>query len=540
MEQLAEKQTHEIEKFDMSDNLEPGSTTISFQDFSEICFHEELKGRIDELGWKVLTETQEKVLPPAITGKDVICFADEKTGKTTSYLIAIAHYIVKLRRKLIDVKRLPFSVIVVPSADVGRRVESEARQFFGNLEISIGTFLDEDSLQDEKRAAIKNGIEVVVTTNMVFKSLLNSNDLEFGGFSQIIVEEADAIPFEDIEHIVLKGEKRVQKLIFAKVNNNKIREIMFRTVENCEYICTNAGSLPLDNITQTNIICESVNKFKIMLSLIREKGPFGLAIIFTNTRTVAEWLHYKLVHNDIPAELITSKQPLFKRKALAEKVITGNPGLLIATDDVLKSLHFSNFSYVYNFDLSDKPVNYLHRISLVHSTEGSVGNVVSLVCEDYGQNLVKVQDFLGNRVLLSSKWHNKAYLEVVDKSGNPYEDPEFKGNLLRKSSTLGRTQLSQDSNRDARSGSQRPRRDENQRGKKQFQGKDAGPRKGRENQPKSGKFQKDSKHGRRDFDRKPAVSRKQQIKKAKTKAPTTLFGMVKKLFAVIFRRKKSD
>ena len=74
------------------------------------------------------------------------------------------------------------------------------------------------------------------------------------------------------------------------------------------------------------------------------------ARLYCQYKTSSRWIHYKLVHNGIEADLITGDLPQ-RNINLIERIKKGQVKALIATDVASRGLHISDITHVYNFDL---------------------------------------------------------------------------------------------------------------------------------------------------------------------------------------------
>jgi ATP-dependent RNA helicase RhlB len=223
---------------------------------------------------------------------------------------------------------------------------------------------------------------------------------------------------DDVEFFLDKIPEDAQKLLFSATTNDNVKELAFEYLNHPAYISVNPEVLTPEAIEQHAIICDTSNKLRVILGLLREHNP-TCSIIFANTKMTAEWLHYKLSGNGVDVDLITGDLPQKKRIQLIQRIKEGKVKALIATDVASRGLHISKVSHVYNFDVPDDPANYVHRIGRT-ARAGAKGSSYTLVCEDYGENIRAIQDMLGPQVQLRGEWFNQDYLEINDVAGNPY------------------------------------------------------------------------------------------------------------------------
>ncbi len=407
---------------------------VTVEDFNELDLEDDLKNAVSKLGWSKPTPVQGKCLPFTLVGKDVAGFAQTGTGKTGVFLITLANTIV--RAKANQIKGQPRAIILVPTRELAVQIHSDAKPIFDDLDISsLAVYGGVD--YDKQAQAIRSGVDVIVATPGRLKDYYQKKIFNLKSCNQFVVDEADRMFdmgfVEDLEYFLERMGDKPQKLLFSATTNDDVKELAFEYLETPEYISINPEVMTPERIEQFAIICESTQKLQVMLGLLREHNP-ACSVIFTNTKIVAEWLHYKLQGNGIDVELITGDLPQRKRINLINRIKKGEIKALIATDVASRGLHISGITHVYNFDLPNEASNYVHRIGRT-ARAGAKGRSYSLICEDYGHNLQAITDYLGDQVSIDITWFDESYLTIEDKAKNPYTDPEFKGNTVKAESS---------------------------------------------------------------------------------------------------------
>jgi ATP-dependent RNA helicase RhlB len=399
--------------------------------FEELALAEELIAAVRTLKWEKPTLIQGLCLPQTIQGQDLAGFAQTGTGKTGVFLITIAHQLLKLREAGGENSPQPKALILAPTRELALQISADAELLFNQLNIScMAVFGGVD--YDKQAQRIKQGIDVIVATPGRLKDYYQKKVFSTADCCLFICDEADRMLdmgfIEDVEFFLSKLSPETQKLLFSATTNEKVKELAFEYLENPKYISANPEVMTPERIDQHAVICDSTQKLQVMLGLLRDHQPV-CSVVFANTKIVAEWLQYKLMGNGIECDLITGDLPQKKRIALIQRIKEGKVKALIATDVASRGLHISSVTHVYNFDLPDEAANYVHRIGRT-ARAGASGAAYSLVCEDYGHNLIDIEKYLGENIKIKTEWFPESYLQIEDKAGNPYKDPEFKGSRM--------------------------------------------------------------------------------------------------------------
>ena len=507
--------------------------------FDEVDLESSLKEAIAKLGWTKPTPVQGMCLPHTVVGKDVAGFAQTGTGKTGVFLITIANEIIKLKKSSQQTPKGPLAIILVPTRELAVQIHSDAAPIFDANDISsVAVYGGVDYEKQAKQ--IKSGANVIVATPGRLKDYFNKKVFHLKYCLQFVCDEADRMFdmgfIDDVEFFLDKLSEETQKLLFSATTNEKVKELAFEYLEEPEYISVNPEVMTPERIEQHALACESTEKLSVLLGLIKEHKP-TCSIIFTNTKLVAEWVHYKLVGNGIEADLITGDLPQRKRISLINRIKKGEVTALIATDVASRGLHISDISHVYNFDLPNEAANYVHRIGRT-ARAGAEGAAYSLVCEDYGQYLEPIREYLGETVPINVELPSAELLATKDEAKNPYQDPNFVGTTTAtkpKPKQESRKPRQGGNSKQDKKGDQSKRGDKNRRGEQKNRSGAKGPKgQDQRNRPKKSR-QYDRNRPQRDGKQIPAAA-------AKTKAGTTttnrsVGSIVKKFVKLIFGKK---
>jgi ATP-dependent RNA helicase RhlB len=402
-------------------------TYTAAQDFNELKISEQLKQAVNDLGWSKPTPVQGLCLPFTLSGRDLAGFAQTGTGKTGVFLITVAELLLKKREMNTLNQESPFAVVLAPTRELAVQIHEEVEKLASKLNIrSLAVFGGMD--YDKQAQMLKSGIDIVVATPGRLKDYIQKKVVSIKHTSMFVCDEVDRMFdmgfIEDVEFFLEKLPENCQKLLFSATTNDKVKELAFEYLNKPEYISVNPEEMTPESIEQHLILCDTPEKLRVLIGLIREHQPLR-AVIFANTKLTAEWLKHKLIGNGLEAESITGDMPQNKRINLIRKIKAGQVKILIGTDVASRGLHISDVTHVYNFDLPGEPANYVHRIGRT-ARAGAKGQSFTLVCEEYAENLDGIKQLVGESIPPCT-WFDEKFLDIQDVSGNPFRDGKVRG-----------------------------------------------------------------------------------------------------------------
>lgn len=485
--------------------------------FAELKLHEDLAKQLATVGWTEPTDIQGLCLPYTLRGKDVAGFAQTGTGKTGVFLITTAQKLLKLQKT--SESKNGQAIILAPTRELAIQIEEECKSLFKNLPLtSLAVY---GGIDYEKQAkSLQSKPNIIVATPGRLKDYTQQKKIMLNKADLFVCDEVDRMFdmgfIDDVEFFLDRVPEDCQKLFFSATTNDNVKELCFEYLNDPEYISVSPDEITPDRITQKAILCETTQKLKVFMGLLREHNP-SRAIIFTNTKLTASWLDYKLRGNGFDVETITGDLAQRKRISLIRKIKKGEIKLLIATDVASRGLHIADVSHVYNFDLPGEAANYVHRIGRT-ARAGEVGVAYSLVCEEYAPNLLAINELLGES-RPECTWFPTAYLDITDKSGDPFKD-----NFGKRDASERRPQGKKDSKPRKRGGGDRSHDDKREARKPNHKKSGNGPKKRKKDWKKSQPRGRDQAKS----PRKPAVAAPQ---------PTGFFALIKKFFRALFGSK---
>ena len=376
---------------------------------------------VEKAGFEFPTAVQAKALPLTLRGKDVCAFAQTGTGKTAVISITGGQKLLENAEKRGEPKK-PLILVLVPTRELAVQVELDIQKLLEPLEAkTVAVFGGAD--MDKQIQALQKGVDAVVATPGRLLDLYKNKHLDLDRIGLFVCDEADRMFdmgfIEDVEYFLKQiPPEGVQKLFTSATGSEKVRELAFEYLDDPEYLEANPETITPEKIKQGVFAVPAIEKFQVLLGHIVTEKP-TCAIVFTNTKVVAEWVGYKLACNGISAEALTGDLPQAKRMGLIKQIKDGKLQVLVATDVLSRGLHVVGLSHVYNFDIPEESESFVHRIGRT-ARAGAEGTAISFVCEDYGFHMGGVETLLGFPIPV---WTPPAsYYAIEDKSDFPFDD----------------------------------------------------------------------------------------------------------------------
>ena len=134
---------------------------------------------LSHLGFTQATEIQEKAIPFALAGKDLLASSKTGSGKTLAYLLPAMQRVLKSRALT---KRDPRVLILTPTRELAKQVYAQLRLLISNTSIKSSLVVGGENFNDQVKALDKNPQFLIGTPGRIVdhlkKGLLHLNGLE--------------------------------------------------------------------------------------------------------------------------------------------------------------------------------------------------------------------------------------------------------------------------------------------------------------------------------------------------------------------------
>jgi len=369
-------------------------------EFRQLSLPEPLLRAIDELGFSQCTEIQGLALPAIAAGNDIAAQAQTGTGKTAAFLLG--SFAQLMRQEAADRKKnQPRMLVLAPTRELAIQIKKDAD--------ALGKYAGLTSMvayggvdYEKQRKELVAGVDIVIGTpgrliDYFKQKVFNLNRLEI-----CVLDEADRMFdlgfINDIRYLLRRmpePENRTS-MLFSATLSHRVMELAYEHMNNPMEIKTEATSVTAEGVRQGLYHPASDEKIPLLIGLMQAIQP-DRAIVFVNTKRVAEKVHAFLTGNDIPCGTLSGDVRQTKRQKILASFTSGQLNVLIATDVAARGLHIDDVTHVFNYDLPQQAEDYVHRIGRT-ARAGSQGAAMSFACEEYSFSLPEIQEYIGQSI----------------------------------------------------------------------------------------------------------------------------------------------
>ncbi len=364
--------------------------------FDSLKLNDAILKAVREQGYDKPSPIQEKAIPLAMKGRDLMAAAQTGTGKTAGFTLPILHRLSQgTPAKSNEVRAL----VLTPTRELAAQVFDNASTYGKHLPIKCNVVFGGVKINPQMQK-LRGGTDILVATPGRLLDLHSQNAVRFNKLEVLVLDEADRMLdmgfIHDIKRILKVLPKKRQTMMFSATFSNDIKKLATQFLDNPEAISVSPNNSTAKSVKQIVHPVDKANKTALLKHLILT-NEWDQVLVFSRTKHGANKLTKQLLAVDINSAAIHgNKSQGARTKALAQ-FKNGELQALVATDVASRGIDIDELPYVVNFDLPNVPEDYVHRIGRT-GRAGSTGVAVSLVSADESIYLRDIERLIGKSI----------------------------------------------------------------------------------------------------------------------------------------------
>lgn len=329
-----------------------------YRDFKNFGLPQTVLRALDEAGVVSPTEIQQKVIPLATQGEDVIAKAPTGTGKTLSYVLPLLLAADTQSKAVGALVLCPTRELALQIGDV---IKSATKYTEG---IRSAVLYGGQDIQRQLFMLRKKPQIVVGTVGRVLDHI-ERRTLKLKELGTLVLDECDVMLdmgfLGDIRKIATQTNTGRQNLVFSATVPKEIEALCRELMNDPVSISAECDGKEVPQVEQYYVLLKDSQRVECLRTLV---GKYGLArtIVFCNTKFRAEKLALAMRSKGIECCLLHGDLDQKERNAAMKAYREGKCGMLVTTDVSARGIDVEDVDAVINFDPPADEDYYVHRI----------------------------------------------------------------------------------------------------------------------------------------------------------------------------------
>ncbi len=385
--------------------------------FAALGLAPEIVSALVAAGFTGPTPVQEKAIPAAISGRDLLVSSPTGSGKTAAFMLpaiqrfsaaraaqlaaaaakpAAAGARVEERRRPQFQPARPSLLVLTPTRELAMQVTTAAEQFGKNLRKLRCVSVLGGVPYRQQLALLAKQPEILVATPGRLLDHIERGRIDLSQLQMLVLDEADRMLdmgfIDDIETIVAATPATRQTLLFSATIDQKISSLTKRLLNDPVAIEIARGTQQKANIAQSILwVDDRAHKDRLLSHLLSDES-LDQAIVFTATKSDADMLAGRLSDEGFSSAALHGDLPQGARNRTLNALRERKVRVLVATDVAARGIDVPGITHVFNYDLPKFAEDYVHRIGRT-GRAGRSGTAISLAHHAEAQAVKRIERF---------------------------------------------------------------------------------------------------------------------------------------------------
>ena len=398
-------------------SIAPVAAAVAVQtgpSFESLGLSPEIIVALTASGYQVPTPVQQRAIPAALAGRDLLVSSPTGSGKTAAFMLPAIERFSQLEKAKASAPREPHDpnarparrtqpvarptmLVLTPTRELAMQVTAAATTYGKHLRrLRTVSILGGVAYGQQLMLLAKNP-EILVATPGRLLDHLERGRIDLSQLQILVLDEADRMLdmgfIDDIETIVAATPATRQTLLFSATIDGKISSLTGRLLKNPERIEIIQKLEAQNNISQTvHYVDDRDHKDRLLDHLLRDAG-LDQAIVFTATKNDADQLAIRLSDAGFESAALHGDLPQGARNRTIRALRERKVRVLVATDVAARGIDIPGITHVFNYDLPKFAEDYVHRIGRT-GRAGRTGTAISLVHHAEQGALKRIERFV--------------------------------------------------------------------------------------------------------------------------------------------------
>lgn len=367
--------------------------------FDQLNLIEPILKALKAEGYTTPTPIQQQAIPILLQGKDLLGCAQTGTGKTAAFAIPILQLLYQQAQQHQAPKRKIKALVLTPTRELAIQIE-ESFAAYGKHTGIKSTVIFGGVSQHAQVDRLNRGIDVLIATPGRLLDLMQQGYVHLSELQFFVLDEADRMLdmgfVNDVKKVIAKLPRKRHSLFFSATMPPVIQSLADSILNHPSKVEVTPVSSTADTINQSLYYVSKSDKKRLLIHLL-ETENIKSVLVFTRTKHGADRVVKDLDRAGIKAAAIHGNKSQNARQNALNDFKSGRIKVLLATDIASRGIDIDELSHVINYELTDVPETYVHRIGRT-GRAGSNGIAFSFCEEEEFDQLKDIQKLIGKKI----------------------------------------------------------------------------------------------------------------------------------------------
>ncbi|HPD32349.1 MAG TPA: DEAD/DEAH box helicase [Phycisphaerae bacterium] len=359
--------------------------------FAELGIQTPFLSALQRMGFSRPTEIQQRLIPLALAGRDVLGQARTGTGKTAAFGLPL----LQLAKPAEGLQGL----VLVPTRELAVQVAAEMLRLAETSGLRVVPVYGGQRIRQQVHLLGRKPHFVVGTPGRVM-DFLDRRILSFSGIRFVVLDEVDRmldIGFrDDIKRILSQVKTAHQTILVSATMTDEIKRLAEQYMTDPVEVNVSQDKMTVDEVRQSFYTVDRWDKYRLLRTVLDSRKP-KLAIVFCNTKHAVRKLAKRLNGDGINAREIHGDLVQAKRDRVMSRFRKHAIHVLVATDLAARGIDVQGITHIINYDIPDDPLGYVHRIGRT-ARMGCFGEALTFVTREEGKQLTEIEKLINREI----------------------------------------------------------------------------------------------------------------------------------------------
>jgi len=374
--------------------------------FESLNLHESLVAAVRDAGYTEATEVQQRAIPPALEGRDLMVSSNTGSGKTASFVLPALTRVLAarndpaqqpLKRQILG----PRVLVLVPTRELAIQVSKAAVTYGRHVRgLRVATVVGGVPYGLQLRQ-LSGALDILIATPGRLMDHMRSGKAVLSNVELLVLDEADRMLdmgfIDDIQFIAQALPPTRQTVMYSATFGGNVGRLAASLLREPQRVAVDSHTDAHADIEQRLHWADDLQHKNALLDHLLTDRNVDQALVFTSTQRDADQLADRLFEMGHRVASLHGGMPQRRRNHVLTGLRTRDLRVLVATDVAARGLDVPTISHVINYGMPLKAEDYVHRIGRT-GRAGRAGLAVTLAERRDAAMIHHIQRFTTQRI----------------------------------------------------------------------------------------------------------------------------------------------